>query len=171
MERKRGKKSETKSVPISSTQDALITSMGGLAIAQRVPPISSNNSHGAIARLPRRGRRDIIFEFNAYFGDETKLENWQRMCRDIGIEDYVPSITKCKTVKQNLLRSKRDTLTRDRRWKKSGSTSTTWSTRENTVFSQYDNSRIKPRSSNTHLNTENSIPRRKLKRMDPSELY
>lgn len=37
-------------------------------------------------------------EFNEYFGNTTKLENWQRLCRDLGIEPVPGSITKCRKV-------------------------------------------------------------------------
>ena len=37
-------------------------------------------------------------EFDGYFGEDTKLENWQRLCRDVGIDDDLPSINKCKQV-------------------------------------------------------------------------
>ncbi|OBT66666.1 hypothetical protein VE03_03915 [Pseudogymnoascus sp. 23342-1-I1] len=35
-------------------------------------------------------------DFNAYFGDPGKLENWQRLCRDLDIDPVPTSITKCK---------------------------------------------------------------------------
>jgi hypothetical protein len=31
------------------------------------------------------------------------LGNWQRLCRDVGIEDALSSITKCKQVRPNVL--------------------------------------------------------------------
>jgi hypothetical protein len=37
-------------------------------------------------------------EFNAYFPDTHKLENWQKLCRDLGINPVPNSITKCKMV-------------------------------------------------------------------------
>jgi hypothetical protein len=42
--------------------------------------------------------RNIVAEFDEYFGNESKLENWQRLCRDVGIEDEPRSITKCRKV-------------------------------------------------------------------------
>lgn len=35
-------------------------------------------------------------EFNEYFGDATKIENWQRMCRDLKIDPVPASIRQCK---------------------------------------------------------------------------
>lgn len=40
----------------------------------------------------------IVGEFARYFGENT-LENWQRLCRDIGIHKELPSITKCREVR------------------------------------------------------------------------
>ena len=42
--------------------------------------------------------KNIVREFERYFGSDTKLENWVRLCRDVGIEGELPSITKCKQV-------------------------------------------------------------------------
>jgi hypothetical protein len=47
---------------------------------------------------PTKPRRDIASEFNAYFGNATNLQNWQRLCHDIGLEDDLPSITSCRQV-------------------------------------------------------------------------
>lgn len=44
-------------------------------------------------------RADIAVErFSKYMGDETKLENWQKLCRDLSFEVIPPSITQCKKV-------------------------------------------------------------------------
>ncbi|KAL0474909.1 hypothetical protein QR685DRAFT_511164 [Neurospora intermedia] len=45
----------------------------------------------------RNKNNPIVGEFARYFGDNT-LENWQRLCRDIGIHKELPSITKCREV-------------------------------------------------------------------------
>jgi hypothetical protein len=42
--------------------------------------------------------KNIAREFERYFGSDTKLENWVRLCRDVGIEGELPSISKCKQV-------------------------------------------------------------------------
>lgn len=39
----------------------------------------------------------IVGEFARYFGDNT-LGNWQRLVRDVGINQNPPSITKCREV-------------------------------------------------------------------------
>ncbi|PMD31358.1 hypothetical protein L207DRAFT_384311, partial [Hyaloscypha variabilis F] len=41
-------------------------------------------------------RSNIVSEFNRYFGNANNLGNWQRLCRDVGIEENLASITKCK---------------------------------------------------------------------------
>jgi hypothetical protein len=43
-------------------------------------------------------RRNIAAEFARYFGNTDKLANWQRLCQDLGIEEELPSITKCRQV-------------------------------------------------------------------------
>lgn len=37
-------------------------------------------------------------EFDAYFGDPHDVENWKKLCRDLGIDPVPSSITKCKKV-------------------------------------------------------------------------
>ncbi|KAH8773889.1 hypothetical protein F5882DRAFT_300108 [Hyaloscypha sp. PMI_1271] len=39
---------------------------------------------------------NIVDAFDRYFGNDLKLENWQRLCRDVGIDSELPSIRKCK---------------------------------------------------------------------------
>ncbi|TVY86631.1 hypothetical protein LAWI1_G006506, partial [Lachnellula willkommii] len=34
--------------------------------------------------------------FDRYFGSPDNLENWQRLCHDVGVEDDLSSITKCR---------------------------------------------------------------------------
>ncbi|PBP15552.1 hypothetical protein BUE80_DR013717 [Diplocarpon rosae] len=46
--------------------------------------------------LSTPARRNIVNEFNRYFGDESKLANWVRLCRDVGIQEDLKSITKCR---------------------------------------------------------------------------
>jgi hypothetical protein len=39
-------------------------------------------------------------QFEVYYGaDATKLEKWQELCKDVGIEPIPPSIKKCKKVR------------------------------------------------------------------------
>jgi hypothetical protein len=47
---------------------------------------------------PRLTRKNIVAEFQRYFGNANDLGNWQRLCQDVGIEEDIPSITKCKQV-------------------------------------------------------------------------
>jgi hypothetical protein len=42
--------------------------------------------------------RNIVAEFDAYFGHAQSLESWQRLCRDVGINEDLSSIKKCRKV-------------------------------------------------------------------------
>ncbi|RDW78022.1 hypothetical protein BP5796_05874 [Coleophoma crateriformis] len=57
-------------------------------------------SHQVVAKhedgTKKQAHRNIVAEFAAYFGKEEKLENWQRLCLDLGICDEISSITKCR---------------------------------------------------------------------------
>jgi hypothetical protein len=46
----------------------------------------------------RTKKRNIVGDFARYFGNESQLVNWQRLCRDIGLRDDLPSIKKCRAV-------------------------------------------------------------------------
>ncbi|KAL2139996.1 hypothetical protein VTI28DRAFT_4426 [Corynascus sepedonium] len=43
----------------------------------------------------KKKSRRIVEEFNTYFGAGT-LQDWQRLCRDVGINGDLPSITQCR---------------------------------------------------------------------------
>ncbi|TVY48025.1 hypothetical protein LOCC1_G001074 [Lachnellula occidentalis] len=46
---------------------------------------------------PKLNKKNIAGEFNRYFGDVSKLENWQRFCQDIGLDvEELTTLTKCK---------------------------------------------------------------------------
>ena len=73
--------------------------------------VTSSASENGVANLNLRGgasfhappptplnSNNIAGAFNRYFGNATRLENWQRLCRDVGVKDDLPSITKCKEV-------------------------------------------------------------------------
>jgi len=60
---------------------------------------SKTKGKGKQVQRVSRHRRDIVSEFEAYFGsDNTKLENWQMVCRDVGIQGELKSITACRKV-------------------------------------------------------------------------
>jgi len=46
----------------------------------------------------KKPNRKIVAEFDAYFGNTNSIENWQRLCCDVGIGENFPSITKCRKV-------------------------------------------------------------------------
>ncbi|KAG4416990.1 hypothetical protein IFR04_009880 [Cadophora malorum] len=54
------------------------------------------------ARPVRLTRNTIVTEFARYFGSEDKLKNWQRLCRDVGIEDVPRSLKNCKQALRNV---------------------------------------------------------------------
>ncbi|OWP00681.1 hypothetical protein B2J93_548 [Marssonina coronariae] len=41
-------------------------------------------------------RRNIAEQFKRYFGNESQLANWLRLCRDIGIQEDFKSIRQCR---------------------------------------------------------------------------
>lgn len=45
--------------------------------------------------------RNIVKEFGDYFGNESKLANWQMLCSDVGIEGDLSSLNKCKAVRNS----------------------------------------------------------------------
>ncbi|CZS94890.1 hypothetical protein WAI453_013492 [Rhynchosporium graminicola] len=57
-----------------------------------------NKQMSALAKPvhPKLNRDNIVGEFARYFGSESKLENWQRLCSDVGIKDILTSIKQCK---------------------------------------------------------------------------
>jgi hypothetical protein len=46
----------------------------------------------------KKKSRSIVREFDEYFGSGT-LEDWQRLCRDIGLDENPSSITQCRKVR------------------------------------------------------------------------
>ena len=65
-----------------------------------------------VARLPicqpsnprhsRLTKKNVVREFDNYFGDVSKLANWQRFCKDIGLDiDELTSLSKCKKVRNS----------------------------------------------------------------------
>ena len=76
-----------------------------LAVAQGLSRASKNRKR--LAKY-RAAKNDFIADkFELYFGQDTKLENWQQLCRDLGIQDNFESITKCKKVINTLQIGKR----------------------------------------------------------------
>lgn len=84
---------------VADNQVAIVTS--ALAQISMNEPQRSRNPQ--TAPVPRATKKTIVAEFQRYFGDESKLENWQRLCKDVGIDEDLPSITKCREVRQSPL--------------------------------------------------------------------
>jgi len=47
-----------------------------------------------------RPRRNVVREFADYFGEETNLDNWQKLCEllDLGSKEELNSMNKCREV-------------------------------------------------------------------------
>jgi hypothetical protein len=52
------------------------------------------------SNMPRKksGNRNIVQQFDEYFGNASKVANWQMLCSDLDIEGDLSSINKCKSV-------------------------------------------------------------------------
>ena len=73
----------------SSRMESLTNAVAGLSITQ--------NNHFS---SPKLNKENVAYEFDKYFGDASKLVNWQRFCVDIGLNiDELTSLTKCKQVR------------------------------------------------------------------------
>lgn len=65
--------------------------------------LSSNpKSKKEIAKYRRAKGKFIAEHFDDYFGEDTLLQNWQKLCRDLGLQENLPSITKCRKVSVSL---------------------------------------------------------------------
>ena len=82
-----GKKKKTKNASSTASGDNIsnLQLRGGASI-------QSNT-------LPRLDKNNIVVSFNNYFGNITRLENWQKLCRDVGLDNDLSSIAKCKQVR------------------------------------------------------------------------
>lgn len=102
---------------LSSSSDSdndLARIITGLAIVTHTTPHlnaaarSFNMPKASRSKKSRRQpKRNIVREFKEYFGDESKLVNWQRMCVDLHIEADLSSLTKCRNVQLTSLSTTR----------------------------------------------------------------
>ena len=83
-----------------------------LAVAQGLSRASKN--HKKLAKYLKAKSNFIADKFEGYFGQDTKLENWQQLCRDLGLQGNFESITKCKKVVYILRLCKRRLIKRSR---------------------------------------------------------
>jgi hypothetical protein len=107
MAKKKSKKKATQTVSSPENSDNTLTqTMADHAISGAFPyrpraasgpqapaPASSSSTHDP----PQL--QNIVHAFAAYFGDESELGNWQRMCRDLGITEELNSKTQCRKVR------------------------------------------------------------------------
>ncbi|TAQ89220.1 hypothetical protein B7494_g2451 [Chlorociboria aeruginascens] len=85
----------------SEHPDDLVYGMSALQLSQRggtranESKASTNKKNGGHGK--KKTKNDVARAFNSYFGDQSELVNWQRLCEDVRIEEIPPSITKCRT--------------------------------------------------------------------------
>ncbi|KAF7956645.1 hypothetical protein EAE96_003979 [Botrytis aclada] len=48
------------------------------------------------AKTAKTKKKTVVGLWEDYFGNETQLANWQRLCVDVGLEEIPTSITKCR---------------------------------------------------------------------------
>ncbi|KAF7931633.1 uncharacterized protein EAE98_004369 [Botrytis deweyae] len=48
------------------------------------------------AKIAKTKKKTVVGLWEDYFGNETELANWQRLCVDVGLEEIPTSITKCR---------------------------------------------------------------------------
>lgn len=77
----------------SSPAESLHQSFATLATTQHLRP--------GTKKYRKARERFIVEEFDDYFGEDTKLGNWQKLCLDLGMEDPPQSITQCRKVCSN----------------------------------------------------------------------
>jgi len=46
----------------------------------------------------KKAQIQIVTRWVEYFGEESKLENWQKLCHDLGVYPVPTSLTKCRKV-------------------------------------------------------------------------
>jgi hypothetical protein len=74
----------------SSSAESLTHNFAFLATTQNLRP--------GTERYRKARERFIVQEFDDYFGEDTKLGNWQKLCIDLGIEGPPRSISQCRKV-------------------------------------------------------------------------
>src|SRR6266536_5661922 len=86
----------TEPLTISSNNptDSLVAGVATLSLDQNAVDLPVLEVLSVREQRKLNRKRDIVGEFARYFGEESKLANWQRLCRDVGIKDDLPSVTK-----------------------------------------------------------------------------
>ncbi|KAE8449381.1 hypothetical protein EG329_008282 [Mollisiaceae sp. DMI_Dod_QoI] len=87
MAKKKGKAPNTASISSNSDIDEMTSALAQTNLGDESPPRLNHT---------RLTRKTIVREFERYFGDTSKLDNWQRLCGDVGLDDDLPSISKCR---------------------------------------------------------------------------
>lgn len=81
----------------SSSAESLTHNFALLATTQNLPP--------GTKKYRNARERSIADEFDEYFGENTKLANWQRLCMALGIAGLPQSITQRRNVRLMELKS------------------------------------------------------------------
>lgn len=55
--------------------------------------------NAAETKVAKTKKATVVGLWEDYFGNETQLENWQRLCVDVGMEEIPTSITQCRKVR------------------------------------------------------------------------
>lgn len=123
----------------------------------------------------RTKKRNIVEDFARYFGNESQLANWQRLCRDIGLRSDLPSIKKCRAVSYLFMQHRKLSLIVEcniganslshRNWRRHMSTYTIFST-QLTRERNLDGSRMHGNWHNIPFHRRNSSQREKPRRLD-----
>jgi len=76
----------------------LVTAESNFVFNPSTMSFTSHTPHLRGGARPSKKGRNVVQEFNNYFGNQTKLENWQKLCNDLRLSGDISSITKCKKV-------------------------------------------------------------------------
>jgi hypothetical protein len=78
--------------------EPLIAQFAHLAVAEGLTKARRRNNPQARQLYYELRSNFITCHWSEYFGESNKLENWQRMCIDLGVEGPLTSLTKCRKV-------------------------------------------------------------------------
>ncbi|KAJ5038711.1 uncharacterized protein L3040_006391 [Drepanopeziza brunnea f. sp. 'multigermtubi'] len=73
-----------------------------LTLSMSEMALSDATSKPPKAQNPKKPRRDIVDQFRRYFGNESEVANWVRLCRDVGIQEDLKSIRQCRLALKNV---------------------------------------------------------------------
>lgn len=84
--------------------------LSNLRIAQEPNTINANNRGITLKNISKEQKKkvqkaknvaQVIYDWELYFGEgDGGLEDWRRLCRDLGLPGDLPSKTQCRNVSQ-----------------------------------------------------------------------